>query len=239
MTFADRLRAEVDYRHAGSVTRAAAAVGISQPSMRALVSGAAAPRTSTLQKVAAVYGGSLNWWLDGNGSAPVRDAADEFEPWDELLAWAELQDRLNLPSMAAEALEFLPYGVRTVSVSLPRGGEADDRLIRFMRETLRLSLRTWLAWVNGLIDMYGIDEVRAELTKAAPVAALGFTWPALHLIEQGVVPLGQIEKILLPGEARRRALAKASRVEMILSAQASRREERLRLTPKRATRKQR
>jgi hypothetical protein len=219
MTLTDRIQQLIRARHEGNVLAAARFIGIPQRTLAAIYSGQVkSPRAAVLERISAAYPGvTLDWLVRGIGEGPNLEAVavDPTEPWGDLLEWTRLVDSLDLPLLTGEALEFLPYAVRNVSVYPLPPDKWDAEFAEAMREMFRLALRTWHRWLSTLIMRNGREWTRAKLIDATPLLALGLTRTAETLLKHGVVSRSLVEASLQPRRARREALESQSRAAIV------------------------
>jgi transcriptional regulator with XRE-family HTH domain len=105
-TLADRVSLLVDQFHAGSVNDAAKALGVAQPTIGRILKGEVTqPRLQLIQRMATLYGASLDWLLVGTGDPPVTS---KEEPW--LRKWSIfLQSQFPEGTEGVSNLQWAPH----------------------------------------------------------------------------------------------------------------------------------
>lgn len=184
--FPARLRDLIDAAFGGNVRQAARTIGLSSPSLLALLAGTSSPRGGTLTKISRTFNTSRDWLVDGTGEPPRRP--DEIPAdWGDLLEWAAYIESLNLPELAHQAVFQLPFAVRRLD-AWPHEGQGFVRFPPEALETLRdraqrSSLHAWLTVLRGNEQEYGRDALRERLTNGYREAAMGFQPIAASLLK--------------------------------------------------------
>jgi transcriptional regulator with XRE-family HTH domain len=187
---ASRIEGLILESHQGIVSRAAADIGIPQPTLARLAAGKVKnPRLDALQALTAYYGVSADWLLEGRGEGPrARVGPGGITPeWKE---WEALLRGLEPSQEAFEAALFLPFAAYRAWFLLTRDDTVSppkNRVRMGLRDLVR-EISVWTASFRAIIDEFGRDHLRAALERHVDDARLGFCGFALDLHENGDLP---------------------------------------------------
>jgi transcriptional regulator with XRE-family HTH domain len=193
--FADRIRGLIQGSHRGVVSRAAADIGIPQPTLARLVAGKVkSPRLDAIQALSAYYDISTDWLLSGVGEGP--DTSGPVAQTAEWKRWESLLEGLGLSEPAFTAALLVPFAALRAWTLLTH----DDAYSLKMNLDLGGEVETWIWVFQEIIDELGRDHLRAALERHVDEARLGFGDFAMHLREIGALPadLTQLWSEFLP-----------------------------------------
>jgi len=171
-----RVREVVDLYYNGSVNKAARDMGVPQPTLTQIVDGTVQnPRGSTLQKIAAHSGASVDWLLTGKGRGP-DPAAREWSGGEAGRRWQALVESLGLEESTARQVSNLPIATRNAARSMPLRllarddfpEEIFDKIVKqqaALERAQELEKEAWIAVLSAWIDAFGIEVVREALER--------------------------------------------------------------------------
>jgi transcriptional regulator with XRE-family HTH domain len=175
-SFAERLRLLVEKNAGGNIRAAAQFLGISPPSLHALVNGESRPRQATLDRIADKYGVTRAWLLEGTGQGPSTDALDPASYSRETMQWEELLQGLDLTSEELSVMRQLPTTMHTIAARfivaprLARGPSNIDAIDQIRRayggevsRAIREERGAWVRLLREWIATEGPKEVSAVI----------------------------------------------------------------------------
>ncbi len=199
-----RLQGLVDQQHGGSQNRAAKAWHVHQTTLNRFLGGKTSRlRMEFVQKVARYHQLSIDWLVEGRGTAPALPEG----PREEGDAWRALVQSLGLSPKTELAMMFLPEVTGRAFHDLTlRGlvpplspGETTSTfhiapaMARGAWHAARYEYLAWTHLLEGMLKSYGKNAVRAKLEAEWPLLALGYQGLALNLYAVGQLSREAIE----------------------------------------------